>query len=83
MDAAILKASAVGAKHFTLDNKKLNAVPKTIGRLESVEMLSMKSNKITKLPPELGLLRNVSPTCLFYFVHLREPYDTGPFSIHS
>jgi Leucine-rich repeat (LRR) protein len=59
MDAAILKASAVGAKHFTLDNKKLNAVPKTIGRLESVEMLSMKSNKITKLPPELGLLRNL------------------------
>ena len=59
MDAVILKAGAAGAKQFTLDNKRLKEVPKAIGRLESLEALSMKTNNITRLPHDLALLRNV------------------------
>ena len=52
-DALLIPALRSQPKSLNLCNKKLEKIPKSIGKLDCVCQLQLKNNKIKKLPKEL------------------------------
>ena len=59
MDALLLRALKSQPKSVNLDNKKLEKVPKLIGKLVSTLHITLKNNRINELPQEFGDLIQV------------------------
>ena len=73
-DTILLKSLKSQPKLLNLNNKKLDRVPKAIGRLINVLHLEIKNNKIKSLPIEFGELVQVSRS----FVLVLRAYAVGP-----
>ena len=59
-DTILLKSLKSQPKLLNLNNKKLDRVPKAIGRLMNVLHVEIKNNKLKSLPIEFGELVQVS-----------------------
>ena len=59
-DTLLLRSLKSQPKCVNLDNKKLENVPKLIGKLVSVLQITLKNNKLKNLPPEFGDLTQVN-----------------------
>ena len=59
-DAILLKSLKSQPKLINLNNKKLDRVPRAIGRLINVTHIELRSNKVKNLPEEFGELVQVS-----------------------
>ena len=58
-DSLLIPALKAQPKSLSLCNKKLEKIPKAIGRLDCIFQLQLKNNKIKKLPKELAHLFQV------------------------
>ena len=58
-DTLLVRALKSKPKALNLSNKKLDRVPKAIGKLDCVVHLQLKNNKLTQLPFELSYLFQV------------------------
>lgn len=58
-DSLLLLALKSQPKVLNLSNKKLQKVPKAIGKLEFVVKIELKNNNIRNLPKEFGSLTQV------------------------
>ena len=59
-DTILLRSLKSQPKTLSLSNKKLDRVPKIIGKLVAVLQIDIKNNNINDLPPEFGKLTQVS-----------------------
>ena len=58
-DTLLLRAWKSQPKSVNLDNKKLEKVPKLIGKLVSTLHITLKNNRVSELPQEFGDLVQV------------------------
>lgn len=61
-DTLLVPALKSKPKALNLSNKKLDRVPKAIGKLDCVLHLQLKNNKLKTLPYELSYLYQVGTT---------------------
>ena len=59
-DTLLLRSLKSQPKNVNLNNKKLDKVPKIIGKLVNALQITMKNNNIKSLPPEFGDLVQVN-----------------------
>ena len=64
-DTLLVRALKSKPKSLNLSNKKLDRVPKAIGKLDCVVHLQLKNNKLTQLPFELSYLYQVNSVVSF------------------
>ena len=58
-DTLLVRALKGKPKALNLSNKKLDRLPKAIGKLDCIVHLQLKNNKLTQLPYELSYLFQV------------------------
>lgn len=58
-DRMLLRAIKGQAKNLNLSNKGLENLPALIGKVTSLQILTLKGNKLQNLPRELVVLRQV------------------------
>lgn len=59
-DTLLLRALKCQPKVLKLSSKKLEKVPKAIGRLSCITHLELRNNKLKVLPPEIAELFQVT-----------------------
>jgi leucine-rich repeat protein SHOC2 len=66
LEQVIEKARLDRHTHLYLDNKKINTLPESIGKLSNLTGLFLRENQLNTLPPSIGNLTNLTKIDLSY-----------------